>query len=127
MIPIHEIETILQRTPEHLKEIVFELRNVIAAAAPDASEGLRWGDLCYFHAGRGGIVSAGICQIEVRDGFVRLAFIHGAFLPDPKHLLEGNQKSKRYVRIHSYDDAPWADLSALIKAAAQFDPYSLAQ
>jgi hypothetical protein len=31
--------------------------------APDAIEILRWGGLSYYHAGRGGIVSGGICQI----------------------------------------------------------------
>jgi hypothetical protein len=115
MLPIHEIEILLRRTPGPLQEIVFELRNVIAAAAPDASEVLRWGDLGYLHTGRGGIISAGICQIEVRKDHVRLAFIHGAFLPDPHHLLAGKQKSKRYVRLDSFDEAPWDDLSELIR------------
>jgi len=122
MLSLHEIEILLQRWPRHLQEIVLELRNLIAAVAPDASEVLRWGGLSYFHEGRGGIVSAGICQIEIRDEHVRLAFIHGAFLPDPCHLLDGNQKSKRFIRITSYDDAPWDDLKELILPASKFDP-----
>ncbi len=122
MLPLHEIEVLLQRTPRHLQEIVLELRNMIAEAAPDAGEVLRWGDLSYFHAGRGGIISAGICQIEIRDDHVRLAFIHGAFLSDPHHLLEGSQKAKRFIRITSYDNAPWDDFKELILSAAKFDP-----
>lgn len=125
MLPLHEIETFLQNTPAHLQEIVLELRNIIASVAPDAVEVVRWGDLGYFHAGRGGLVSAGICQIEVRKEHVLLAFIHGAFLSDPHGLLEGTQKAKRVVRIESYEDAPWEHLQELIVSASKFDPRSL--
>jgi hypothetical protein len=86
MLPLHEIETFLQPTPPSLQEIVLDLRNLIAEVAPDAVEVVSWGGLSYFHEGRGGIVSAGICQIGVHNNHIRLAFIHGAFLPDPRSL-----------------------------------------
>src|SRR5512147_1867366 len=107
MLTIHEIEVFLQHTPADLQDIVLELRNIIASVAPDAVEVIRWGGLSYFHEGRGGIVSAGICQIGLERDHVRLAFIHGAFIPDPRHMLEGNQKAKRFLRIESYESAPW--------------------
>ncbi len=125
VLPLREIETFLQHTPPHLQEIVLELRNVIAAVAPDAAEVVRWGGLSYYHAGRGRIVSAGICQIGLHKDHVRLAFIHGAFLPDPRHLFEGTEKYKRFVRIETYDDAPWDYLKELVTSAARFDPRSL--
>ena len=126
MLPIHEITTFLQHSPAPLQDIVLELRNIIASTAPDAVEVIRWGGLSYFHEGRGGIVSAGICQIGIHENYVRLDFIHGAFLPDPHHLLHGTQKAKRYVRIETYEDAPWEQLKELITASAKFDPRSLA-
>jgi hypothetical protein len=122
MLPHHEIEAFLQHTPAHLQEIVLELRNLIAEVTPDAVEVVRWGDLGYFHEGRGGLVSAGICQIEVRQDAVHLAFIHGAFLPDPHGLLAGTQKAKRFVRIESYDNSPWEYLKELIESASRFNP-----
>lgn len=125
MLPIRQIETFLQHTPLPLQEIVFELRDMIASVAPDVSEVVRWGGLSYFHEGRGGIVSAGICQIGVHKDHIRLEFIHGAFLTDPRHLFEGTQKYKRFVRIESYNDAPWDYLKELITSAARFDPYSI--
>jgi hypothetical protein len=125
MLPIHEVESFLKYTPAPLQDIVFELRNIIAEAASDAVEVVRWGGLSYFHEGRGGVVSAGICQIGIHEGYVRLDFIHGAFLSDPKHMLEGYQKAKRFVRIKSYDEAPWDDLKRLIKESSRFDPRSL--
>ena len=125
MLPIHEVESFLKYTPAPLQDIVIELRNIIAEVASDAVEVVRWGGLSYFHEGRGGIVSAGICQIGLHEGYIRLDFIHGAFLSDPKHLLEGHQKAKRFVKIKSYDDAPWDDLKKLIEESSRFDPRSL--
>jgi len=125
MLPICQIETFLRHTPAHLQDIVLELRNIIASVAPDATEVVRWGGLSYYHAGGGGIISAGICQIGIHRDHIRLAFIHGAFISDPHHLFEGTQKYKRFVRIESYDGAPWEPLKELIISAARFDPRSI--
>ncbi len=125
MLPIHEVESFLKYTTAPLQDIVLELRNLIAEVASDAVEVVRWGGLSYFHEGRGGVVSAGICQIGVHEDHIRLAFIHGAFLSDPKHLLEGNQKAKRYIKIKSYDEAPWDDMKRLIEESSRFDPRSI--
>lgn len=122
MLPIHEVEIFLQRIPADLQDIVLELRNIIVSVAPDAVETVRWGGLSYFHEGRGGIVSAGICQIGIHKDYIRLDFVHGIFLSDPKHLLEGTQKVKRFVKITSYDDAPWDDLKQMIEESSRFDP-----
>jgi hypothetical protein len=127
MLPFHQIETFLHHTPAQLQDIVLELRNIIASIAPDAVEVVRWGGLSYYHEGRGGIVSAGICQIGLHKYHVRLAFIHGAFLSDPRNLFEGTQKYKRYVRVRSFDEAPWDYLKELITSAAEFDPRLLEQ
>jgi hypothetical protein len=127
MLPFHQIEIFLQHTPAQLQDIVLELRNIIASIAPDAVEVVRWGGLSYYHEGRGGIVSAGICQIGLHKDHIRLEFIHGAFLPDPRNLFEGTQKYKRYVRVRSFDEAPWDYLKELIASAAKFDPRLLAQ
>ena len=125
MLPIHEVESFLKFTPAPLQDIVLELRNLIAEVASDAVEVIRWKGLSYFHEGRGGVVSAGICQIGLHEGYVRLDFIHGAFLSDPKKLLEGNQKAKRFVRLKSYEEAPWDDLKQLIEESSRFDPRSI--
>jgi hypothetical protein len=125
MLSLHEIEIFLQRTPENLQDIVLELRNLISSVTPDAVEVIRWGGLSYFHEGGGGIVSAGICQIGIHEDHVRLAFIHGVFLTDPHHILEGTQKVKRYIKLSSFDNAPWDDLKRLIEQSSRFDPRSL--
>ena len=125
MLSLREIENFLQRTPAHLQDIVLELRSIIVAVAPDAVEVMRWGGLSYVHEGRGGLVSANICQIAIFEDHIGLGFIHGVHLSDPHHLLEGTQKAKRYAWIRSYDDAPWDGLKQLIEESAHFDPRAL--
>jgi hypothetical protein len=120
-----EVERFLNRHPAPLREIALELRNLVAAVAPQASERILWGGLSYFDANKGGPVKGGVCQIELQPDHVRLAFIHGAFLNDPSGLLEGKQRYKKYVALHSYDETPWEELEALIRASANFDPTSL--
>jgi len=125
MLPLSHLETFLERTPPHLQDIVFELRNIIATVTPAATEVILWKGISYYFKERGGPISAGICQINVLEDHVRLGFIHGSFLPDPKGLLEGDRKYKRFVRLCSYESAPWDDLRDLIAASSHFDPYTL--
>ena len=106
MLPLSHLETFLQRTPPHLQDIVFELRNIIASVAPAATEVMLWKGISYYFKERGGPVSTGICQINVLEDHVRLGFIHGVFLPDPCALLEGDRKVKRFVRLCSFESAP---------------------
>jgi len=127
MRPTKEIELCLQYMPAELRDIVLELRSLVVSVAPTATEVVHHKGFTYYHEDRGGPVSAGICQIRLQSDHIRLAFVHGAFLPDPRGLLEGNQKAMRYVKLYSYDRAPWDDLKALITASAQFDPRSLNQ
>jgi len=126
MLPHHCVDEFLRFAPPELRDIVLELRNLVASIAPGATEWIRpKHGLTYFFAGRGGPVSAGICQISVHDDHVRLHFNHGAFLPDPAGLLEGERKAKRFTRIYSYENAPWESLKDLIAASARFDPHTL--
>jgi hypothetical protein len=125
MLSVHSIEKFLEHFPPELHDIVWELRNIVASVAPAATEVTRRNGLTYFHQQRGGPVSAGICQITILSNHVRLAFIHGAFLPDPESLLEGDRLYKRYVRIESYEQAPWDALKDLIASSSRFDPSTL--
>jgi hypothetical protein len=128
MLSTQSILTHFQHIEPRLMDIVIELRNLVAEVKPDATETIHRKGLTYFDASRGGHVSAGICQILIDENHIQLAFIHGAFLPDPCHLLsaESGRIAKRYVRLDSYEDAPWGNIKTLIVASANFDPRSLA-
>src|SRR3972149_2353357 len=80
------------------------------------------GALSYHDSAKGGPVKGAICQIELKKDRVRIAFIHGARLRDPDSLLAGEQFSKRYVSIDSYEQAPWDEIRGLIGEAGALDP-----
>lgn len=125
MLSITEVQKFLDHTKPELQDIVLELRNIIAEVAPGATEIILWRGLTYYDDSRGGPVSGGICQIDIHHkDLIRLAFIHGAFIADPKKILQGEGVAKRYVVIRSYEEAPWEDLRNLISASLTFDPYS---
>ncbi|NTV37505.1 MAG: DUF1801 domain-containing protein [Anaerolineaceae bacterium] len=105
-----------------MRDIVFELRNIVAEVAPEATESIHSKGLSYFIESRGGPVSAGVCQIVIEKDHIRLAFIHGAFLPDRLNLLEGAPSYKKYIRIASFEHAPWDYLKEMIAASYRFDP-----
>ena len=125
MLPIHHIESILEGLPPDLQDIVLEIRNLVAAVAPGATETFRKYYFNYYYAERGGPVSAGVCQVGLHHDFIRLAFLHGAFLPDPNNLLHGERLAKRWVDLYAYQDVPWEAVRELIAAQARFDPRAL--
>lgn len=124
MITIHEIEEHYRFLPTERLDILLELRNLIARIAPDSTEVIHRTGITYYHSDRGGPVSAGVCQILIQSDHIELAFMHGAFLPDPHGLLEGDRIAKRFVRIISYDKAPWEAIADLIDASNRFNPYT---
>jgi hypothetical protein len=123
-----KIERTLARYPQRFAEIALELRNIVLAAAPQATERILADGLGYHNAERGGPVKAGICLISIHEDHVRLSFIHGAFLPDPQGLLQSEEgrKAKRYLTIESYVRAPWEAIEELVRAHADFDPRTIA-
>ena len=125
MLPENFVEKHLQHISPELRDIVLEIRNIVASVAPGATESQHSRGYSYYFKERGGPVSAGICQIGIFRDHIRLGFIHGAFLPDPEGLLVGEPKYKKHIRIYRYDEAPWEYFRELITASSRFDPYTL--
>jgi len=125
MLPELFVEKHLQYVAPELRDIVLELRNLVASVSPNATERQHSRGFSYYDKERGGPVSAGICQIGIYRDHVRLGFIHGAFLPDPEGLLVGEPKYKKHIRLFHYDEVPWEYLRQLIVASSRFDPYTL--
>ena len=96
-----------------------ELRRLILTVAPGADETIAFGCPCYSRPGRFfGVIGGNICLIELprRRPLIALSFLHGASLPDPRGLLRGSAKSKRYILIPDLAAARRA--LPLIRAAA---------
>jgi hypothetical protein len=121
-LPVHVVERNLQFEPAKLVEICMEIRNIVAQIEPQAKERVVANRLTYHVPSRGGPVKAGICGISLHKDHVRVHFPHGAFLEDPLGLLEGDRLAMRFMRIHTYAEAPWEEVAALIRRSADFRP-----
>lgn len=124
MLTIHDLETHYRNLDTDRLNIILEIHNIVAEVAPSAALDFHRRGLTYFNPARGGHVSAGICQTCIMTDHIRLAFIHGACIPDPQRLLVGKTYPKRYMRIDSFDSAPWEYIKDLITAHNAFDPYT---
>jgi hypothetical protein len=67
-------------------------------------------------------VKGALCQSEVHGQDVRLGLIHGVHLSDPRDLLQGDRKSKRFIEIRSLESVDGEAVESLLRAAAGFDP-----
>lgn len=114
----------LLEEPATTRKTIETLRAAILAAAPEASEAFKFHVLCYFHADTYfGSIGGNICMIEVKRGVVFLSFIHGSLLPDPREILMGKSKFKRFVRIPDEQTAASAPIKQLVRAAAKLRPW----
>ena len=110
--------------PPATRRIVEALRATVLAAAPKAAEAFKFRVICYFHDDAYfGSIGGNICMIEVKRGEVFLSFIHGSLLPDPRGLLLGKGKFKRFVRVPDEETAKSGAIKDLVRAAAKLRPW----
>ena len=121
MNSLSEVVRTLRFQRQDLVDLLLEIRSIVVRVNPSASERISSCGLTFFDADKGGTITGGICFADIQDNHVRLRFGLGAFLHDPKSLLSGDQLYMRYLDILSFDDAPWADIEALIEASANLD------
>jgi len=62
-------------------------------------------------------MSAQVCYIEAMEKSVRLGFNRGAFLPDPKHLLQGTGDLLRFIQINRENEINSTAILDLLRAA----------
>lgn len=117
-IPPMSVHEFIDLLPEDARTIVLALRDVVLRTVPNVTESVVWNCLSYHRPEIGGRVKGSVCQIVVRKGIVRLDFIHGVRLHNPKHLLRGTLESKRFIPIHSIKDAHNPEIAHLIREAS---------
>lgn len=115
----------MEKCPAQLGDLILEVREVVLETAPNVEEALRFHELCYFKPNQPyGAIGGNVCLIGPHRDHVRLAFIHGASLPDPTGLLRGSGKAKRHIEIHTVADAHRTAVRALIRASLAYSPFA---
>jgi hypothetical protein len=116
-----EIEKAFRYQPPDLVDVLIEIRNIVMRVNPLATERIHPGGITFYDPDKGGTIKGGICFVDILDDCVRLRFGLGVFLDDPKSLLTGGRLYMRHMDISSFQDAPWEDIEALIRASANLN------
>src|SRR5215467_3299796 len=67
------------------------------------------------------------CYIAPQKNYVNLGFFFGTHLDDPQHVLVGEGKRMRHIKVRSGEDARNPALEQLLKEAWNDAPGSIAQ
>ena len=104
----------LSNYSEEIRKISEDLRKMARSAMPGAHEFLYYDAINYSVSdsplGR-------ICYISPMEKYVTIGFLFGARLDDQHHLLKGNGKRARHVKIRTLEEGKNPALKELAKAA----------
>lgn len=106
-----------------LQAIIRMLRGVAIKSMPGAHEMI-------YHAAIGYSLIRSpfdrVCYIAPQKNYVNFGFFFGAHLADPQHVLVGEGKRMRHVKVRSVEDACKPALEELMKEAWRDAPSSIA-
>jgi hypothetical protein len=106
-----------------LQAIIRTLREVATKCMPEAHE-------IIYHGAIGYSLTKSpfdrICYIAPQKKYVNLGFFFGAHLLDLQHLLVGEGKRMRHIKVRSVEDASNPALEELLKEAWNDAPNSIA-
>lgn len=97
-----------------LADTVTAARALILAAAPKATECIKWSQPVFEHHGP-------FAYIKAYKAHVNFGFWRGADLDDPKGVLEGTGDKMRHTRLTKPGDLKKTALRALVKQAVRLN------
>ena len=108
------VDELFPITPADVRAILTEIRRMVRATLPDATEIIYHGALAYQPD-----VSRfdPIVYVAPQNGYVNLGFYYGVGVPDPAGLLEGTGKRMRHTKVRSIQAAQNAALVPLVLEA----------
>lgn len=114
--PDQSIADFLSAYPPEMRAICERLRQVVAGEAPESYEipYLRHNTIAYSLSGAMRERILYICPLQQ---WVRMGFDYGAHLPDPAHLVVGEGKRMRHVKVRTVAEADAEALRLLVAAA----------
>jgi hypothetical protein len=116
---------------EYLSNLVPDLQAITRALVAVARKNMPGANEFIYHDAVGYSVSESpfdrICYIAPQRGYVNFGFFFGVNLPDPKHLLMGEGKRLRHVKVRSVEEARAPALGQLIAATGKEAQESIAK
>ncbi|HTT26425.1 MAG TPA: DUF1801 domain-containing protein [Thermoplasmata archaeon] len=118
--PSRDVDAILEAIPDERRAILARLREIIHAGDPDIVEVVKWrkpssplGAAVFEHDGI-------VCILIPLKGRVRISFVEGASLPDPKKLFNAQLNGKsRAIDVPVGSEIDAAGVKALVRAGVE--------
>ena len=112
------VDTFLKGYSPQVREIAVKARETILSVMPKATEKVYpgWKVIQY---GTGTDMKSVFAVISPQRERVNLGLANGAQLPDPDHLLEGDGKGIRHVKLTSADKAVAPAVRELVAGAVK--------
>ena len=102
--------------PPEVRGLALAARDFVATALPGAEETLdETAKVIGYGYGPG--YKGVVCTLLLSKTGVKLGIAHGAALPDPRQLMQGEGKVHRHVPLRTTSDLKQPGLKALLKAA----------
>jgi hypothetical protein len=108
------VQEFLSNFPEGVRKISAELRKMAKNMMPKAHEFLYYDAINY---SLDDSPNGRVCYISPMEKSVTIGFLFGAQINDPHHLLQGNGKRARHVKIRTLEETKNSALKELVKAA----------
>jgi hypothetical protein len=108
--PRPTVDEYLAKIPAPLSAVAEELRAAVLAAAPHATESVKWGQPVYESGGP-------FAALKAYSRWITLTFWRGAALPDPAGVLAGNGDRMKHARFASVEEVRGAPVAELVQAA----------
>jgi hypothetical protein len=118
--PNRDVDAIIDATPDERRVILARLREIIHAGDPEIVEAVKWrkpssplGAAVFEHDGI-------VCILLPLKGRVRLSFVEGSSLPDPKKLFNAQLNGKsRAIDFPVGVEIDAASVKALVRAGVE--------
>jgi hypothetical protein len=91
------------------QKLVTALSGIVKKTAPDFTPTVKWGQGCWTFG------DAPKVYFHAEPDHVQFGFFAGARLDDPDHVLEGNGKHVRHVKVFTTKGIPRKSLVALLE------------
>jgi len=104
------VDTYVRLLPSPQQTIVNRLRALVAQAAPEAMETLKWAQPVFEAEGP-------FAHIKAAGNHVNFGFWRGALIEAPDGVLEGDGDMMRHVKIVTWKDVKEDILKALVRQA----------
>ena len=110
---LRNVDSYVRLQPASMQPIVNRVRALVAAAAPEATESLKWGQPVYE-------VNGPMAYIKAYKGWVNFGFWRGAMLQAPAGFLEGEGTRMKHVKLRAIADLTQKEeaLKGLVRQAA---------